>query len=226
MADFEPTPTELLRAAIESRMADVYTALPAVVVSYDDATKTCSARLAIKRPIQDEEGEITYETFPDVLNVPVMFPRSTAFALNYPLTPGDGLLLVFSGLSPAEWRATGNVPSAPGDVRRHAPAYCVALPGWFPDSVPSLATGTSIGPAPPDLARLSWDPNVAKFGVGSDFVAMAAQVLVQLSALKAAIISAAAAEVGAGGTGGMTALVAALGGTWPAAVASTNLKAD
>lgn len=220
----EPTFPQLISEAIDSRQAEIYTALPGEVVTYDPATRTCTARVAVKRPIPDEEGEIAYESHPDIPNVPVYFPRSSTFEIAFDLAPGDGLLLIFSGLSPTEWRATGLAPSEPGDVRTHSPAYPIALAGWFPTTKPSTALpgDPSIGRPLPDLARLSFTPNVAKVGAGSDFVAMAARVATELAAIRAAFNAHVHTGVttGPGSSGPPETPMSASG-----SVASTNLKA-
>jgi hypothetical protein len=201
---------ELLREAIDARVSDVYTMLPAVVVSYDDAKQTCVARVAVQTPIRDEEGETTYEPFPDLPNVPVLFPRCAAFELRYKLAAGDGLMLVFAGLSPAEWRSGGKVPCSPGDTRRAPPAYPVALPGWFPNASASAELGAgelgAIGPpaAPGEgLSRLTFEEDKATFGPvglanGAQPVALAHWVSGAIANLTFAVQQALAA-IGEGG---------------------------
>lgn len=224
MADTAPELQELIREAISASLLDVHVALPGIVQSYDSAKQTCSVLPAVKRPVGNDDGEQEGEALPVIPNVPVLFPRAGAFSLTYALAKGDGVLLVFNHFSPSGYRSTGT-PSDPGDLRQHGPGYPVALPGWFPDASPSPDTDRSIGV--PGGLRLHFSSNAISAGGGSDFVAMAAKVAADLSALKAAISAAATTETGASGLGGMAALLSQLG-SWPApaGVGSSNLKAD
>lgn len=128
---------ELVSRAQESRAADIWTAFPGVIQTYYPG-KNPSADIVpvIKRPLPGED-EITtiHEALPVIPNVPILFPRGKkgAIAITWPLDQGDGVLVVVSTLSFAQWRASGQV-SEPGDTRLHSLGNAVAYPGMGPDS--------------------------------------------------------------------------------------------
>jgi hypothetical protein len=181
MSDITPTDAELIRRALDSRMADVFTALPGVVESFDDAAKTADVRVALHRVLPDDEGTLGAEELPVLKGVPVLFPRSANFRLAFRLAAGDGVLLVFSKWATGEWRATGN-PSAPGDLREHSVASPVAIPGWFPDTSPMGATGEQMGK--PGGPAIHFGLTTISVGGGSHAVALADAVEARLQALE------------------------------------------
>lgn len=125
---------ELLSRAHESRLADVWTALPGKIITYDPATTTADVQPVIKRPVPTEDESLTHEDLPIIPNVLIAFPRGTggAFCITWPLVPGDHVMLVFTTLPMGQWRTKG-VPTEPGDVRLHGLGSCMAYPGIGPD---------------------------------------------------------------------------------------------
>jgi hypothetical protein len=126
---------EVVEAGTRTANARVRVSLPAKVVTYDPVTNTITAKVQVKDFYFDEDGEREYEELPVLPSVPVQWPRAGGKIVRLPLTPGDGVLLVFSSLSLAEWRLTGQV-SEPKDSRRNSIGYCFAVPGAFPDTSP------------------------------------------------------------------------------------------
>lgn len=126
---------ELITRALESRLGDVWTALPGMIQTYDPATCTADVQPVIKRPIPTETEELTHEDLPIIPNVPVAFPRGSGgtFAITWPLVPGDHVMLVFTTLAMGQWRTKG-IPTEPGDVRLHGLGSCMAYPGIGPDA--------------------------------------------------------------------------------------------
>lgn len=134
----EPSLAEIVRLALESRLLDVWTALPCRVESYDAATQTVEVLPMVRRAITDTAGETQHEELPKIPNVPVLFPRSAAFSATWPLDAGDFVLVVFSSSAIGNWRETGDV-SNPGDLRRHDLSHAIAIPGIAPkgDTIPT-----------------------------------------------------------------------------------------
>jgi hypothetical protein len=206
-SEAEPVLPELIRRALDSRLADVWTAAPGIVVDYSAATQTATVRLGVNRTIPDADGEIAAEELPPIPNVPVQWPRTSTFSITSRLASGDTVLLVFNRQAPTEWRRTGEV-STPADQRLHGIGYPVAIPGYLPNPTEILDTDDSIGM--PGALRVHFTPETVKVGDGTDFVAMTAKVMANFNTLS-------------------TALAAAPGGPIafsPVAVGSSNLKAD
>ncbi len=129
-----PTYSEVIARAIESRLGDLYTAMPGRVESYDRATQTASVTPQVRRtlPTTDEDIYIN-EDLPVIPNVPVLFPRGGGFSITFDLVKGDYVQLVFQMFSTAQWRQTGEV-SDPEDVRLHSPGSAFAIPGIAPNA--------------------------------------------------------------------------------------------
>lgn len=144
----EPSEAELLREVIESRLTDVHTSIPGRVVSYDAATQTADIEIVIQRAEQASSGAIVHETYPVIPNVPVGWPSGGGYSFQFPLSPGDGVWLVFSEASIATWRETGDV-SPPGDLDRFDLSYPIALPCARPKdkALPAVTVGALRVPA-------------------------------------------------------------------------------
>lgn len=181
MSDVEPTLVELLRRAIESRIADIHVSLPGIVRSYDAEKQVASVEPVVRRALFDEDGEQVEEELPILENVPVVWPGGGGFYLHFPLAAGDTGDLVFSERSFAEWRETGIV-STPGDLRVHA-LYGKFYPGLRSDKDPRAdapATGEGVIAVGDGVLRVG--PST-----GSQFVALSTKVSAQLQQLKTAI---------------------------------------
>lgn len=176
----EPTLAEVIRAAIDSRLLDMHTCIPATVVTYNPLTQTVDAQPAIKRSVEKRDGSYAHEKLPIVMNVPVMWQRGGGFALRLPLATGDTVWLVFSEAATAQWRTTGQV-SEPGDLRRFDLSYAAAFPGGHP------ATSPVTTPVPPGAAHVE-TPGDFIFGnpVAAQYVALSTLVEAAIAAAIAA----------------------------------------
>jgi hypothetical protein len=118
---------ELLRKAMDARVAQVRVAIPGQVVSYDKATQTANIQ-----PIVDDFVETETETFneslPQLQGVPVAVYSGGGFFVHVPLVKGDTGLLVFQERSIDLWLKTGK-QNPPQDLRRHHLGSAVFYPG-------------------------------------------------------------------------------------------------
>jgi hypothetical protein len=131
----EPSLPEVLTAAIDARLLDLHTCLPGRVQGYNPATQTADVVPVVKRAVATSDGSTKHEDLPVIHNVPVVFPRGGGCSIQFPLSAGDHVWLMFSEAAMAHWRSTGQI-SAPGDLRRHDLSYPVALPGIGPMTQP------------------------------------------------------------------------------------------
>ncbi len=230
----EPTTTDVIRGAIESRLLDLHTSMPGRVVTYDPLTQTADVQPVVKRAIGKYDGETEHEELPIIHNVPIEWPGGGGYAMQFPVLPGDHVWLIFSEAATAQWRSTGQV-SEPGDLRRHDLSYACAIvindpttprgplvpptearmdcPGYFAfaQNAAAQALALPVARATPLLTALA-----------ADAAAHAAMVTVLANLLPAATAPA-AAQITAYGTA-VTALAAAV--TAAATTApSTALKA-
>lgn len=106
--------TDSLYNAIESQIkraqSNVYTALPAKVISFNGHTVSC--QVMINR-VNANGQEIT---IPPLVDVPAQFPHAGGFCITVPIKPGDEGLVVFSSRCIDGWYTSGS-QSKPLDNR-------------------------------------------------------------------------------------------------------------
>lgn len=121
--------TDVVRAAIDTRLAAVHVSIPATVVSYSSARNTATVRPRVKRLVPTRvDGEFVSEQLPDIHDVRIAWPAGGGSYLVMGLTAGDPVELIVSDTDPSTARESGEV-SEPADVRRHSLAHCWAIPG-------------------------------------------------------------------------------------------------
>lgn len=119
-----------MQSALDSYMstalASVHTALPATVVKYDEGKHRAQVKPSVRSLM---ENGVQIE-LPELLDVPVIFPASKAFDLEFPLDKDDGVLLIFQELDISEWKSGESTPIAATASRFNLDA-AVAIPGLF-----------------------------------------------------------------------------------------------
>ncbi len=217
-----PDIENVIAEAIDSRLLNMFVAGPGIVKSYDAGKRTATIQPAVRRPLEDEEGEVTQEDPAPVQNVPVYQMGGAKLSITHAVQPGDVVILIYFDFSPALFRKRRNLSDAP-DTRKNGPSYPIAVPWFFQTS--GNETDESIGI--PGGLRLHFTTSAVKVGTGADFVAMATKTDARLTALETAMGSHTHPVPGV--TAGPTAVVAsptvgfAPGG---GPTASSNLKAD
>lgn len=121
-----PTLQDMIRNAIEARLASLHTAMPGVVKTYDPATQTADVQPALKKKYADG----TVVNLPLLTKIPVIFPRTAKGYVHFPLDPDDTVLIIFCERSIDSWRLKGGVID-PADYRKHALSDAVCIPGLF-----------------------------------------------------------------------------------------------
>lgn len=245
----EPSEAELLRRAIESRLLDLHTSIPAVVESYDSTKQTIDARIVTKRTIRNEDGKTQFEEMPIVRNVRVKFPKGRAdsgaedgslsrFYITWPLHKGDPIDLVCDESYAGHYRDTGIVPSESPFVGRFNLSSCWAIPGAGADSdaiTDIIDDAIVIGIEGTDaqiVIRSDGDPVSPKINLGRNVtskIALAQKTVDKLNALinaltDSSIIPAPASGPDAGETG-LTAMLAAIHHAFPAPVDPEDVAA-
>lgn len=175
----EPTLAEVIRGAIDGKLIAVHTALPGRVKTYDRTKQVADIIPVIRGVIFTEDDEPVLEDLPVIPNVPVGWLRGGGYSLQFPLNPGDHVLLVFSEAATGQWRSTGQT-SEPGDLRRHDLSYPFAIPCCAPDADALDAIGA-------DEAVID-GPTAIRLGgeASAIFVALAAKVDAAIAAIVAA----------------------------------------
>lgn len=219
MNEAAPEIDELIRRALDARLADVHVSMPGEVVSYDAGTQTATVRPCVKRVIFSEDDEQVEEEYPPIQNVPVGFPGGAALTLHIELVAGDTGDLVFSTYSHNEWQATGRV-SAPGDLKPHNLGSAKFYPGIRHKKNAAPDADNSIGK--PGGLRLRFEDDSINVGDGSDRAVLAGDATSGLAKLLSDLLQAGAS---AGGSGAANFTAAKLALTellatpaWPGAV--------
>lgn len=213
-----PTDAEIIRRALESRLADLWTAIPGKVVKYDSTTRTADVLPVVRRPIATSEDELKHEDLPIIPNVPVLFPSGGGASITWPIVPGDFVQLLIQTLSPQQWRQSGET-SDPGDLRLHSLGNAVCVPGLMHNAqaLPGAA-----------LPAIVLEHTDIRLGVGAtDFVALSSKVEAELTRIKEAI-AAGIPTANDGGANLQSTILAALDlpDTFPASTAATKVKAE
>jgi hypothetical protein len=121
-------------AAVDYRLNNVHTAMPASIVSYEFQTQKASVQPLLNKVWTDG----TTTPFPVLENVPVIFPRSGGAGLTFPVNSGDTCLLLFIERSTDLWLTQGGQVN-PDDPRKFDLSDAVAIMGLFPFTVNSTA---------------------------------------------------------------------------------------
>ena len=116
---------DVILDAIRSNQLEINTFMPATVTSYDALFNTVSAQPSFKRTMIDPPELVRR---PELADVPVIFPRTSAGGLSFPISTGDPVGLIFSQRSMDDWLLTG-LEGQVFDSRLHDINDAVAIPG-------------------------------------------------------------------------------------------------
>lgn len=112
-----------INLAIDSKLKDIHTALPAKIISFNKAKQVADIQIVQKRLFTDG----TEELYPPLIDVPVQYLRGGGFSITFPLSSGDSGLLVFAERSLDEWLVNG-AEKVPEDSRTHSVSDAVFYP--------------------------------------------------------------------------------------------------
>lgn len=107
-----------LKAALGDKQANIWTALPATVNSFNGGKITVSAQPTIQAQVWQPNGTWVDTTMPLCLDCPVMYPGGGGFVFTFPLSKGDEGLLVFSSRCIDAWWQSGGVQKQ-AELRMH-----------------------------------------------------------------------------------------------------------
>lgn len=210
----EPTLTDVIRSAIESRLLELHTAMPGKVVGWDPVGQSVNVQPVVKRAIQTYGGETEHEELPIIHNVPVAFPGGGGYSIRFPISVGDHVWLMFSEAATAMWRTTGQVSEA-GDLSRHDISYACAI--YLPFATVAEAAVAVADPLIPPTAAKMDCPAPFTFGnqITAQFVALSDKVDAAMELIKSHV------HPTAMGPSGTASTLAAIVST-----AATKLKAE
>lgn len=190
-ASRSPALVEVLRAALDSKIGEVHTCLPAKVELYDETQQKVNVKPLLKRTVIDDAGGEIVEVLPVVQSVPVVFPRAGGFFITMPIRVGDFVALFFSERSLDRWIVSDGADADPVDVRTHDLSDAIAVPGLYPFSA-------ALDADPDDMVlgkEGGFEVHIKddQIDLGSkdaaDFVALAGLVKTEITALRSAVNS-------------------------------------
>lgn len=111
-------PMAALGTAMRASRADLWTALPGIVVSFDSEALTCQVQPTIKAQVQQPDGSVVTEPLPLLVDCPVQFPAGGNCTLTFPVAPGDECLVVFASRCIDAWWQSGGVQEQ-AELRMH-----------------------------------------------------------------------------------------------------------
>lgn len=125
--------SDVIRLAIEARLAFVHVAFPARVERYDAARNVVDVQPQLEAETECLDGSSLRERLPVIPSVPIAFQRTKAFGVTFPIAVGDFVLVVCCDRNIGEWMRTGQAGD-PHDAGVHVLDGAVAIPGLYPDA--------------------------------------------------------------------------------------------
>lgn len=122
--------------AVAQILGDVHVSMPGRVEAFDAATQRIDVQPLLRRPVVASDGtELEPDTYPVLMDVPVVFPRGGGGFTSWPLAKGDLVHLVCVDASMDTWQQGDGELTTPLDFRRHSLADAVAYPGLYPQGL-------------------------------------------------------------------------------------------
>lgn len=97
----------VIQSYVDHFETQLFTALPAKVVSFNSVEQT----VVVKPTMLEAYTDGLSSAFPEIVEVPVMFPSAGGGSLTFPVKTGDEVLLVFSSRNYDTWWETGGSDS-------------------------------------------------------------------------------------------------------------------
>lgn len=109
---------DAIRASVDASRADIWTALPGIVQSFNPGAVTAVVQPAITGVVTQQDGTNQAVKLPLLLDCPVVFPRGGGCTLTFPVSSGDECLIVFASRCIDAWWQSGGV-QVPMEMRMH-----------------------------------------------------------------------------------------------------------
>lgn len=122
-----PSFSTAIDQAIESKLIELHTAMPAEIVAYDSLTSYAIVKPHFQQKYIDDNTPVSIST---ISGVPVLLPRTADSHLRLPIKKGDTGLLIFAERSLDKWVQNAKDVD-PDDVRHHSLNDAVFIPGIF-----------------------------------------------------------------------------------------------
>ncbi len=160
---------ELIQLALDARLAEVHTSMPAVVTAYNRTAVPPSVNVTIpvRGMIPDGSGNFVSDPYPALQNIPIAWPAFGKFAITFPIEVGDTGTLDCCERNIGGWMVNGQ-PQDCADVGMHTLDGAVFRPGLSPQG-PGHASATNmvLGSETDAKGRIVCKPAGGQLGEGS-----------------------------------------------------------
>jgi phage baseplate assembly protein gpV len=134
---------EAMLAAFDGRQAEIWTALPAIVKSFDASKLTVTVQPAVMGRVQAQDGSWSDVKMPELPDVPLFYPCGGGFTLTFPIVAGDEVLVVFGSRCIDAWWYYGGEENAQAVQRMHDLSDGFAIAGFRSKPRPLSAISTT-----------------------------------------------------------------------------------
>jgi len=137
---------ELNQSRFSAKQAEIQTALPGTIISFNPIEMTCSVQPAIQG-IQFSDTGSSPINLPVLVDCPVVFPRGGGCTITFPIKKGDECLIIFSSRCIDGWwqlsgmSGTNITPRPQLEMRMHDLSDGFVIPG--PSSQPRVLSSIS-----------------------------------------------------------------------------------
>lgn len=111
-------PEEMMRLAMEGKQAQIWTALPCIIQSFNPAAMTCEAQPTVNGIVRQQDGSSKEVKMPLLLDCPVFFPGGGGVTLTFPISHGDECLVIFASRCIDSWWQQGGIKGQ-AELRMH-----------------------------------------------------------------------------------------------------------
>lgn len=133
---------EALRLALEGHQAQVWTALPGIIQSFDPDAITCVVQPSIQAQVRAQDGSSQWASLPLLLDCPVVPMRGGGCTLTFPIAEGDECLVIFASRCIDAWWTAGGV-QVQSEFRMHDLSDGFAIVGPFSQATKISGWSTS-----------------------------------------------------------------------------------
>jgi hypothetical protein len=120
---------DAMLAAFDGWQSGLWTAMPAVVQSFNAAANTITAQPAIQFLQRNADGSTAWKSFSPLVDVPVVWQGGGGYTMTFPIAAGDECLIVFASRCIDAWWQSGGVSNIQTELRMHDPSDGFALVG-------------------------------------------------------------------------------------------------
>ena len=125
---FSGSLSETFRSELKTLNQNLRVALPGIIQAFDPETVTAVVQPAVRYVNSSDEGYQTTHFYPQLVDVPVIFPRGGGCTLALPIKEGEGCLGIFADRCIAFWWQSGGVQES-ADERMHDMSDAFAIVG-------------------------------------------------------------------------------------------------